>query len=132
MHESISCSGRLSVADVSKTFKQVNIHKAAGLDGLPGCVLRACADQLAGVFTDIFNMSLIESVITTCFKQTTIVLVPKNTKATCLNLNDYRTVALTSVAMKCFERLVNGSHQHHYPRNPRPTPICIPPKQIHR
>jgi hypothetical protein len=51
----------LSIADLSKTFKQVNIHKAAGPDGLPGCVLRACADQLAGVFTDIFNMSLIES-----------------------------------------------------------------------
>ena len=30
--------------------------------------------------------------------------VPKNTKVTCLN--DYQPVALTSVAMKCFERLV--------------------------
>ena len=86
-----------SIANVSKTFKKVNIHKAVGLDGLPGRVLRACADQLAGVFTDIFNMSLIESVITTCFKQTTIAPVPKNTKATCLN--DYRPVALTSVAV---------------------------------
>ena len=62
------------------------------------------SDQLAGVFTDIFNLSLSESVVPTCFKQTTIVLVPKNTKVTCLN--DYRPVALTSVAMKCFERLV--------------------------
>jgi hypothetical protein len=26
----------------------------------------------------------------------------------------------------------NGSHQHQYSRNLRPTPICIPPKQIHR
>jgi hypothetical protein len=63
-----------------------------------------CSGQLAGVFTDIFNISLIESVIPTCFKQTTIAPVPKNTKATCLN--DYRPVALTSVTMKCFERLV--------------------------
>ena len=36
--------------------------------------------------------------------QTTIVHVPKNTKVTCLN--DYKPVALTSVAMMCFERLV--------------------------
>ena len=92
------------VADVSKTFKQVNIHKAAGPDGLPGHVLRACVDQLASVFTDIFNLSLTESVIPTCFKQNTIVPVPKEAKVTCLN--DYRPVALTSVAMKCFERLV--------------------------
>jgi hypothetical protein len=48
----------LSAADVSKTFKQVNIHKAAGPDGLPRLVLQACADQLARVFTDIFNPCL--------------------------------------------------------------------------
>jgi hypothetical protein len=54
-------------------------------------------------FTDIFNLSLTESVII-CFKQTTIVPVPKKVKVTCLN--DYCPVALTSVAMKCFERLV--------------------------
>jgi hypothetical protein len=29
------CVITLSVTDVSKTFKQVNIHKAAGQDGLP-------------------------------------------------------------------------------------------------
>ena len=98
------CVITLSVVDVSRTFKQHNIHKAAGPDGLPGRVLWACADQLPGVFTDIFNMSLIESVIPTCLKQTTIVPVPKNTKAACLN--DYRPVALTSIAMKCFKRLV--------------------------
>ena len=98
-----NCVITLFVADV-RPLKQVNIHKAAGQDGLPWHVLRACADQLAGVFTDIFNMSLIESVIPTCFKQTTIVPVPKNTKDTCLNY--YRPVALMSVAMKCFERLV--------------------------
>ena len=93
------CVIPLSVADVSKTFKQVNIHKAVGPDGLPGRVLRACADQLASVFTDIFNLSLTESVIPTCFKQTTIVPVPKEAKITCLN--DYRPVALASIAM-CF------------------------------
>ena len=58
---------------MNKTFKQVNIHKAAEPDGLPGRVLKACADQLASVFTDIFNLSPTESVIPKCFKQTTIV-----------------------------------------------------------
>jgi hypothetical protein len=60
-------------------------------------------DQLTSVFPDIFKLSLTESVIPTCFKQTTIVLVNKKAKVTCLN---YYTVALTSVARKCFERLV--------------------------
>ena len=70
----------ISVANVSKTFEQVNIHKAVEPDGLPGRVLKACVEQLASVFTDIFNLSLIESVIPTCLKQTTIVPVPKGSK----------------------------------------------------
>ena len=74
------CVITLSAADVSKTFKQVDIHKAAGPDGLPGRLLLACAEQLASVFTDIFNLSLSVSVIPTCLRQTTIVPVPKNTK----------------------------------------------------
>ena len=78
----------LSVADVSKTFKQVNIHKAAGPDRLRRRVLRACAAQLATVFTDIFTLSLTQSVIPTCFKQTIIVLVPGNAKVT--YVNDFR------------------------------------------
>jgi hypothetical protein len=89
---------------VNKTFEQINIHKAAGPDRFSGRVLRTCADQLSSVFTDIFNISLTESVIPTCFKQTTIVPVPKEAKVTCLI--DYHPVALKSVAMKCFERLV--------------------------
>jgi hypothetical protein len=48
------CVITLSAADVSKTFRQVNIHKATGPDGLPGRVLQAYADQLASLFTDIF------------------------------------------------------------------------------
>jgi hypothetical protein len=96
------CLITLSAADVR--LKQVNIHKAAGPDRLPVYVLRACADQLESVFTDIFNLFLSESVIPTCFKQTTKVPVPKNSKVTCLN--DYRPIALTFVFMKCFERLV--------------------------
>jgi hypothetical protein len=79
------CVITLSVANVSKTFKQVNIHKAVGPDGLPVSVLKACADQLASVFTDIFNLSLTKSVIPTCFKQSSIVPVHKEAKVTCLN-----------------------------------------------
>jgi hypothetical protein len=61
-------------------------------------------DQLASVFTDIFNLSLTETAIPTCFKQTTIVSVPKKAKVTCLN--DYQPIALKSITMTCFEWLV--------------------------
>ena len=124
------CVITLSVANVNKTFKQVNIHKAAGPEGLKGPVLRACVYQLASVFTDIFNLSLSESVIPTCFKHTTIVFVSKNTKVTCLN--DYRPVALKSVVMKCFERLVMAHIYTIIPETLDPLQFALPPQQIHR
>ena len=99
-----SCAPSISVSEVVRSFKAVNPCKTAGPDGVHSRTLRACAIQLAEVFTDIFNLSLRLSVIPTCFKRTTIVPVPKKPAITCLN--DYRPVALTSTAMKCFERLV--------------------------
>ncbi len=44
--------------EVRRALKGVNIRKAAGPDGITGRVLRSCADQLAGLFTSIFNESL--------------------------------------------------------------------------
>ncbi len=82
----------------------MNVRKAAGPDGITGRVLRSCADQLAGLFTSIFNESLTTSVVPTSFKKSVIIPVPKNSKPSCLN--DYRPVALTSTVMKVFERLL--------------------------
>ncbi len=64
-------------ADICRSLIWINTHKAPVPDGVRGQALKVCADQLAGVFTDIFNLSLIQSVVPTCFKKTTIVSVPK-------------------------------------------------------
>ncbi|KAK3512236.1 hypothetical protein QTP70_001090 [Hemibagrus guttatus] len=52
----------------------------------------------------IFNRSLELCEVPACFKRSTIIPIPKKPKIT--GLNDYRPVALTSVVMKSFERLV--------------------------
>lgn len=82
----------ISKADVRKTF---NNRKAAGPDGI---------SELVAVIADIFNTSLKSSTVPTCFESTTIIPIPKKTKESCLN--DYCPVSLTSIVMKCFERLV--------------------------
>ncbi len=92
--------------EVRRALKRVNIRKAAGPDGITGRVLRSCADQLAGLFTSIFNESLATSVVPTSFKKSIIIPVPKNNKPSCLNY--YRPVALTSKVMNVFERLVKS------------------------
>ena len=66
--------------------------------------LKVCADQLAPIFTQIFNRSLELCKVPSCFKLSTIIPIPK--KPTITGLNDYRPVALTSVVMKTFETLV--------------------------
>ena len=99
--EQILC---LDTADVRRTLRRVNTRKAAGPDNIPGRLLKECADQLAGVLTDIFNTSLKQAVVPSCLKTATIIPVPK--KPTISSLNDYRPVALTPIMMKCFERLV--------------------------
>ena len=94
----------VTIADGRAAFLKVIPRKTTGPDGVPGRALRSCVDQLAGVFTDIFNLSLQQSEVPICFKKTAIIPVPKKNQAACLN--DYWPVALTSIIMKCFERLV--------------------------
>ncbi|KAK3531147.1 hypothetical protein QTP70_013249 [Hemibagrus guttatus] len=64
----------------------------------------ASAEQIADVFTDIFNISLSSDIVPTCLKTTTIIPMPKKSPVSCLN--DYHPVALTPIIMKCFERLI--------------------------
>jgi hypothetical protein len=115
------------MANLSKTFKCVNPHKAASLDGIPFRVLRACADQLAGVFTDILYQSLSKSAVSTCFNMATI--VPDLNKAMVTELNGYHPVALMSVIMKCFERLVKDHITSTLPDTLNPLQFAYRPKR---
>ncbi|KAK1803319.1 hypothetical protein P4O66_004102 [Electrophorus voltai] len=60
--------------------------------------------DLALVFTNIFYLSLTLSIIPSGFKRSTIVPILKKPRPS--GLNYYCPVALTSVVMKCFEKLV--------------------------
>ncbi len=77
------------------------------------CIEEAeCAGELAGVFTSIFDLSLSQASVPKCLKSAIIVPVPKKTNIS--TLNDYRPVALTSVIMKCFERLILSHIKNQY------------------
>ncbi|KAK3527750.1 hypothetical protein QTP86_003341 [Hemibagrus guttatus] len=95
---------RISEVDVRQIFLKQKKRKAPGPDGVTPACLKTCADQLAFIFSQIFNRSLELCEVPACFKRSTIIPIPKKPKMT--GLNDYRPVALTSVVMKSFERLV--------------------------
>ena len=88
-----------------RALRAVNPRKAAGPDGVSGQVLRVCADQLAGVFTKIFNQSLSQAAVPRLPEVLHNRPTPEE-EHTIGSLNDYRPVALTPVIMKCFEKLV--------------------------
>ncbi len=119
----------LSVADVTRSFKRVNIRKAVGPDGIPGRVLKACAYQLAGVFTDIFNLSLSLSVVPSCFKKSTIVPIPKKNKS---------HAWMTGGPLLWHPSSASVWEAHQRPHLlcaaclTGPTTICIPQKPFHR
>ncbi len=111
--DSVTCFIRKCIEDVvpTKTIRiypnqkpWINSDVRVGPDSIPGRVLKACAFQLAGVFTDIFNLFFSLSVVPACFKKSTIVPIPKKNKITCMN--DWRPVALTPIFSKCFEKLI--------------------------
>ncbi len=90
--------------EVCQVFRKQKRKKAPGSDGVTPACLKSCADQLAPIFTKIFNRSLELCEVPSCFKHSTIITIPKKSKIT--GLHDYRPVDLMSVVMKSFEKLV--------------------------
>lgn len=113
--------------EVRSTFSGLKKNKAAGPDNISPAVLHYCAGEVAGVFTNIFNNSLRQSLVPKCFKESLIIPIPKTNTISCLN--DYRPIALTSAAMKSFEHIIlkhlkpvtsplKDPHQFAYKANP--------------
>ncbi len=115
---------KISEDDVRQVFIKNKRRKAPGPDGVSPACLKSCADQLAPIFTQIFNRSLELCEVPSCFKCSTIIPVPKKPKIT--GLNDYRPVALTSVVMKSFERLVLA----YLKASTGPPAVCLQSKQV--
>ncbi len=95
---------QISKDEVCQVFWKQKRKQAPGPDSVTPACLKSCADQLAPIFTKIFNRLLELCEVPSCFKHSTIIPIPKKSKIT--GLNDYRPVALTSVVMKSFEKLV--------------------------
>ena len=96
------CSFIISEQDVISALKKLNSHKSPGPDNVSAKVLKECAEGF--IYQHIFQRTIEEHTIPSIWKASIIVPVPKKSNP-CV-LNDYRPVALTSIAMKCLEKLV--------------------------
>ncbi len=86
---------------MNRVIRKQKSRKASRPDGISPACLKVCADQLAPIFTQIFNRSLELCKVSCCLKCSTIILVPKKPKITAI-----MTTVLMSVVMKSLERLV--------------------------
>ena len=77
--------------DVVDTFRHSKVKKSPGPDNIGGHLL-LCAKQLGPIFYDIFKLSLSQQ------------RVPKIWRPKVLNY--FRPIALTSLVIKCFEKLI--------------------------
>ena len=98
------CEEFFSEHVVTALFKQVNTSKASGPDKISGKLIKMCAEQLSFIFSHIFKKSWETDSIPIIWKTSEIVPVPKKSKVVCNN--DLRPVALTSIVMKCFEKII--------------------------
>ncbi|XP_059805965.1 uncharacterized protein LOC132380956 isoform X1 [Hypanus sabinus] len=95
---------------MDRTHREVVIPKVHNTGSTHGRLLDQtiflieCSEDVQTSWQMFFNISLSSAIIPTCFKDTTIVPMPKKSSAFCLN--DYRPPTLTSIIMKCFKRLV--------------------------
>ena len=95
---------QVAVETVATLFRRVKANKAMGPDNINGRILKHCAFQLAIPYRELFQTSLNELGSPAIWKSAIVIPVPKTNRAS--QPNDYRPVALTSIIMKCFERLV--------------------------
>lgn len=96
---------QLSEEEVAMSLSKIRPNKAPGPDGLQGRVLKVCSQQLKGVLTQLFQILLNCGVCPNSWKKSTIIPVPKVSKA--IALGDFRPVALTPLLAKCMERVVS-------------------------
>jgi len=65
----------LQLHKVSFTLRGINTSRAAGPDKVSGWILKPCDDHLAGIFLDIFNISLHLAMAPVCLKSSIVVPV---------------------------------------------------------
>ena len=93
--------------EVSRVLRTCKKNKAPGPDELSGELLSDCHEQLAVSFCKIYQRSINEQKVPTQWKTSTIIPIAKKSHPT--QLNDFRPVALTSIAMKCLEKIMKSA-----------------------
>ncbi len=94
----------LNLTEVKSVLKKLNPNKAMGPDTVNPCVLKECANQLAGPLSRIFNMSLQQGIYPALWKDAIITAIFK--KGDRKQPSNYRPISILSCLGKVMEKCV--------------------------
>ena len=108
-------STKINSKGVHKLLKNMKPHKATVPDSIPSFILKAAADQLAPILTELYQISLNTGVVPQDLKDAHVVPLFKTDERHLAS--NYRPVSLTSITCKVMEHIVHSSVMCHFERN---------------
>ena len=97
---------------VLKLLLDIDPKKATGPDNISAAILRTAAEELAPVYTKLFQLSLDTGYVPNDWKEAWVVPIFK--KGERHLPSNYRPVSLTSITCKILEHIVHSSIMNHY------------------
>lgn len=91
---------------------------------------KACADELAAVLPDIFNIALCQTTVPRCLKTSNMIPVAKKSVVSCLN--DYRPHHFDPNSDEMFWTTNQTTHHIQTTCITGSISACLPPKPLHR
>ena len=111
------------VAPSDTYLLQIDASKATGSDGIPGSILKECADVLAYSLSVLLCASLRTGVVPSAFKLASVVPLYKSGDSS--RPNNYRPVSLLPIISKLLEKIVQRQLVRHLRTNQ-----CLPTTQF--
>ena len=92
--------------EIKKTIIELDLNKSTGPSSIPNKILKLISSEISDVLCKIFNLSIAQGKFITELKTAKVIPIFKN-KGSCLEVSNYRPVALLSNFDKIFEKLIH-------------------------
>ena len=96
----------VSAQEVAVAVKDLKLGKSCGLDSLAAEHFRYASEKLHILLSLCFTCMLRHSYVPKCFSNTVIVPVIKDKKGNVTDVDNYRPIAITSIASKILEKIL--------------------------